>query len=114
MKKCALFYLAISKSNTVCFNEILNDFVNKIDQYRINRVPQYLASTLKKSDQFSMIEMVDSVKTFILYLFALSEVENLFLNELGKCSYKPELLFDDDDIIERLKQQPMALWKLKH
>ena len=25
--------------------------------------------------------------------------------------YRPELLFDDEQIIERIKEHPMALWK---
>ena len=28
--------------------------------------------------------------------------------------YKPELLFDDCDIIERIKEHPMAHWKINN
>jgi capsule polysaccharide modification protein KpsS len=40
-----------------------------------------------------------------------SEKERQFLKKFEAGFYHPELLFDDDDIINKLKKHPMALWK---
>jgi hypothetical protein len=30
-----------------------------------------------------------------------------------KTSYQPDLLFDDEEIIERIKEHPMVVWRTK-
>ena len=47
-------------------------------------------------------------------LMALSDDEKEFLQSFSKKEYKPELLFEDDEIIKRIKNHPMALWKMQH
>jgi len=39
--------------------------------------------------------------------------EQLFLTQFANKDYKPELLFDDHAILERVKKHPMALWKIQ-
>ena len=43
----------------------------------------------------------------------LTENEKKYLAEFEKKNYRPELLFVDPDIIERLQNHPMALWKCR-
>lgn len=40
------------------------------------------------------------------------EKEYLELFETGE--YRPELLFEDDEIIWNIKEHPMAIWKMKN
>ena len=40
------------------------------------------------------------------------EKEYLELFETGE--YRPELLFEGDEIIWNIKEQPMAIWKMKN
>ena len=44
----------------------------------------------------------------------LNESETKFINEFENSNYCPELLFDDNEIINRIKNHPMALWKISN
>ena len=112
IKKCVVFYMAIGKTTERSFNEVLTDFKAKINTYMIEKIPQYLSSTLKKDDKFSMIGAVNMVKDFVSNLMQLDYVELKFIDEFEKGNYLPELLFDDQDIIKRIKNHPMAIWKI--
>lgn len=114
VKKCVIFYMAIGKTTERSFDEVINDFETKISAFMVEKIPQYLSSTLKKDDKFSMIDAVNIVKSFISKLMKLSNSELKFINEFDKGYYKPELLFDDQDIINRIQNHPMALWKISN
>lgn len=114
VKKCVIFYMVIGKTTERSFGEVLTDFEIKINAYMSNNIPQYLSSTLKKDDKFSMIDAVNSIKKFVLKLMQLKDVELQFIHEFEKGSYLPELLFDEVDIINRINKHPMALWKISN
>ena len=42
-----------------------------------------------------------------------TDAENDYMARFIAKEYKPELLFDDEEIVERLRNHPMALWKCK-
>lgn len=114
VKKCVIFYMAIGKTNDRSFSEVLEDFKTKISAYMIEKIPQYLSSTLKKDDKFSMINAVNMVKDFISNIMLLNESEVKFINEFENGNYYPELLFDEQDVVNRIKNHPMALWKISN
>lgn len=39
--------------------------------------------------------------------------ERKYMEEFAEKRYRPELLFDENSIIERIKGHPMALWKCR-
>jgi hypothetical protein len=41
----------------------------------------------------------------------LSTEEREFIEQFDQGIYQPELLFDETDILERIKEHPMAIWK---
>ncbi len=45
---------------------------------------------------------------------SLSKNEVEFLERFENNQYAPELLFDNQDILARIKAHPMALWKTKY
>ena len=114
VKKCVIFYMVIGKTTERSFDEVLKDFEIKIKAYMVDKIPQYLSSTLKKDDRFSMIDAVNIVKSFISKLMNLNTLEIQFINEFENGNYKPDLLFNDQDIINRIKGHPMALWKISN
>ena len=114
VKKCVIFYMAIGKTTDRSFSEVLEDFKIKINAYMIEKIPQYLSSTLKKDDKFSMINAANIVKDFISNIMFLNESEVKFINEFENGNYFPELLFDEQDIVNRIKNHPMALWKISN
>ena len=114
VKKCVIFYMVIGNTTQRLFSEVLLDFETKIKVYMVNKIPQYLHSTLKKDDTFSMINATNIVTTFISNLIKLNNSEKKFIDEFENGNYKPELLFDNQDIINRIKTHPMALWKISN
>ena len=44
----------------------------------------------------------------------LTENEKQFVELFYKGIYKPEFLFDDKSIIERIIEHPMAIWKINN
>lgn len=43
----------------------------------------------------------------------LTESEKDYLQQFEEKRYKPELLFEDEAIVERIKKHPMAIWKCR-
>lgn len=114
VKKCVIFYMVIGKTTDRSFNEVLTDFQMKINAYMVDKIPQYLSSTLKNNDEFSMIDAVNMIKDFVLTLMKLNEHETKFIKEFENSNYCPELLFNNQDIINRIKNHPMVLWKISN
>lgn len=114
IKKCVIFYMVIGKTTERLFNEVIDDFETKINAYMVEKIPQYLSSTLKKDDKFSISDAVNRIKFFISNLMKLSDLEIKFVNEFESGKYYPELLFNDQNIINRIKDHPMALWKISN
>ena len=114
IKKCVIFYMVIGNTTERSFDETLLDFEAKIKQYMVEKVPQYLSSTLKKGDNFSMIDAAKIIRSFISNLMRLKATEIQFITEFKNGNYVPELLFDDQEIINRIKNHPMALWKISN
>jgi len=52
-------------------------------------------------------------KEYIASLMKPTEKEMEYMERFIAKEYKPELLFEDPEIIERLRNHPMALWKCK-
>ena len=51
------------------------------------------------------------VKEYIEDLMVLTKSEAEFLDRFENKEYVPELLFEDVEILARIKNHPMALWK---
>ena len=114
VKKCVIFYFILGKTSFIELSNITKDFEIKINTFRKKLIPQHLSSTLRKTDNLNLIEAVDYVKEFIKNFLILNENELQFLNEFKIGNYKPEILFDDEEILSRIRNHPMVLWKLKN
>jgi len=52
------------------------------------------------------------VGEYLTELLVLEDKERQYLDAFREKEYKPELLFGDADIVERIRNHPMAIWKL--
>ena len=106
------------RRNTVFYAAISAEVINKefktdaIDQITFSKVKRDLFPVISKKDNFDLEERKESAKNFIRDLMVLTEREKEFLERFELKEYKPELVFDDDEIVERLLRHPMALWKM--
>ena len=95
------------------------DMLNKsfdtsaIDTLDFNKIRRDLFPVLNKKDNFQLDERKKSAKEYIENLMILTAKEQEYLDNFEKKKYIPELLFDDVDIVKRIKNHPMALWKCK-
>lgn len=65
---------------------------------------------MRKKDNFKLEERKIQAKQYIKDLLRLTEIENEYIERFAAKEYHPELLFDDE-IVTRICEHPMALWK---
>lgn len=107
-RKCFVFYMTISAD---MFNKSFD--TSAIDTLDFNKIRRDLFPVLNKKDNFQLDERKKSAKEYIENLMILTAKEQEYLDNFEKKKYIPELLFDDVDIVKRIKNHPMALWKCK-
>ena len=109
LRKIIVFYLVIGAKKKI---ELPFDFEN-INNLKYNQIRANLNPVLRKSEHFDFELAKTIVKDYLHKLMILSDNEKLFIENFNEGFYKPNLLFDNEDIIERIKEHPMAVWKTK-
>lgn len=106
-RKCFVFYTTITADNVHgdC------DFdLSAIDTLDFTKIRRDLFPVMRKKDNFKLEERKIQAKQYIKDLLRLTETENEYIERFAAKEYHPELLFDDD-IVTRICEHPMALWK---
>lgn len=107
-RKCFVFYTTITADN-VRGNY---DFdLSAIDTLNFTKIRRDLFPVISKKDNFKLEERKIQAKQYIRDLIQLTEKENEYIERFIAKEYRPELLFDDDEIVTRICEHPMALWK---
>lgn len=107
------------RRNTVFYAAISAETINKkfntdaIDEITFTKVKRDLFPVIAKKENFDLEQRKESAKAYIKELMNLTDKEKEFLDRFEKKEYRPELLFDDGVIIERLEKHPMAMWKMQ-
>ena len=72
-----------------------------------------ISSVINKSKLESIKEQDENI---VFYGDSITEGYNVkeFYDKFQKGIYEPELLFEDKEIIERIKEHPMIIWKLSN
>ena len=107
-RKCVVFYMTISADT---LNKSFD--TSAIDTLDFNKIRRDLFPVLNRKDNFQLDERKRLAKDYIERLMALTANEQEYLDKFEQKKYMPELLFEDADIVERVKNHPMALWKCK-
>ncbi len=107
LRKIVILYLAIGGNTPP---KIEFDF-NVIDNLNFSHIKRKLIPVLKKSDKFEFEIAKSEVKTYLTTLMLLTDNEKLFIEKFNQKLYHPELLFDEQEIVNRIKNHPMAIWK---
>ena len=106
LRKCIVFYNAIASDSPWLESPLV-----KLDELPIKKIKSELLPVLRKGENFQLTEAKIMVRDWLGKILTLSEREQEFLQYFKQKEYKPDLLFDDPEIIERIKNHPMALWK---
>lgn len=107
-RKCIIFYATISAK------EVNKTFdTSAIDSLVFSKIKSDLFPVLAVRDKFDLEGKKQQAKEYIASLMKPTEAENDYMERFIAKEYNPELLFDDEEIVERLRNHPMALWKCK-
>jgi predicted nucleotidyltransferase component of viral defense system len=106
LRKCFAFYATISAE------KVNRNFdTSAIDALKFDKIRRDLFPVLSKKDNFMLEERKQQAKKYIAELMQLTEREHEYMERFIRNEYVPELLFDDEAIVERIKEHPMAIWK---
>ena len=107
-RKCFIFYASIS-AETGNF-----DFdTAAIDDLTFQKIRRDLFPVLGQKSHFDLEEKKKTAKETISRLIQPTDSEREYLARFAAKKYKPDLLFEDAAILERIKDHPMALWKCR-
>jgi predicted nucleotidyltransferase component of viral defense system len=108
LKKCAVFYSALGGHEAAaCFR------LDNIDTLTTHKIKTDLLPVIRRTEHFDLQSVQRRVKEFLSSTLCLDEGEIAFLRAFAKKEYRPELLFDDKDILRRVENHPMVLWKMR-
>lgn len=108
LKKLIVFYHALTAADV--YSELNTDNINNFSS---NHVRTDLRPVLRSDDSFNLEDTQSRVKHFLEELVVLSPKEKKFLVEFQRNKYKPDLLFSDAEILSRINNHPMAIWRTK-
>jgi predicted nucleotidyltransferase component of viral defense system len=111
LRKCVVFYAAISAKDKNNINKTFD--TTAIDLITNQKIKRELLPVIKRKDDFELEAVKKLVKKYISDLMVLTKEEKEFLDKFEGGEYIPELLFDDKEILDRIKNHPMALWKIR-
>lgn len=108
-RKCFAFY------STISAEAVNRDFnTSAIDTLKFDKIRRDLFPVLSKRNNFMLDERKQQAKDYIAELMQLTEKEQEYMNRFIAKEYVPELLFEDEEIVERIKKHPMAVWKCRN
>ncbi len=111
LRKCVVFYAAISARDKNSIN--MNFDTTAIDLITQRKIKRDLLPVIRRKDNFELNSAKQLAKEYISELMVLTMEEKEFLDKFENGEYIPELLFEDKKILRRIKNHPMALWKIR-
>ena len=112
LRKCCVFYLALSLDERN-FETAMTEMRRRMAAMDYFVIKKSLLPVLSKKELFDIAIESERINLFMNDLFRLSDTENQFLEHFAKGIYHPEQLFDDVQIIRRIVNHPMVLWKVQ-
>lgn len=110
LRKCVVFYAVVGGNSTPS-----DEFSMKaIECLQFKQIRATLFPVLKKGTFYDLEAIKKNVCDYLKDLMVLSDTERQFIKQFNSGEYKPELLFDDMEIIKRVNSHPMAIWKTRH
>ena len=111
LKQCFMLeYIAI------CGYKLENMKIDNIEKLKRQDIKTKLLPTLKDRNpkKSNVDDMKQAVKEYLKDILVIDDNTKLFYDKFQKGIYEPELLFDDNKFIERIKEHPMIMWKLNN
>lgn len=110
LRKAVVFYNKVGGTREIVKEQIIKD----IDSIPFSTIKSDLLPMLHKGTYYDLPLVKNRVSNFISDLCEFTYSEKTFINTFNNKEYNPELLFDDSEIINRIKNHPMALWRTRN
>ena len=111
LKQCFMLeYIAVN-------NYKLEDLdIEKIEKLEKQDIKTRLLPTLKDRNprKSNVDDMKNAVREYLKDILIIDDKTKQFYDKFQKGIYEPELLFDDNEIIARIKEHPMIIWKMNN
>ena len=90
--------------------------IDNIEKLKRQDIKTKLLPTLKDRNpkKSNVDEMKKAVREYLKDIIVIDDNIKEFYDKFQKGIYEPELLFEDKEIIERIKEHPMIIWKLSN
>ena len=111
LKQCFMLeYIAVNDY------KLKNMKMDNIEKLKRQDIKTKLLPTLKDRNprKSNAEEMKQSVKEYLNDILVVDDNIKEFYDKFQKGIYEPELLFEDREILERIKEHPMIMWKLNN
>jgi hypothetical protein len=108
LRKIVIFYLVLGSRKKIEL-PITFDNINTLNYHQIRA---HLLPVLKKSERFDFETAKTTVREYLANLMTLTCNEKLFVEQFDRGVYQPDLLFEDEYLVKRIQEHPMAAWKL--
>ena len=109
LRKGVVFYSAVggNAKPTATYS------LQPIERLQFKQIRTTLLPVLKKGTFYDLESVKHEVSDYLEDLMQLSDNERMFIERFANNEYQPELLFEDEEIVERVAKHPMALWKIQ-
>ena len=108
LRKCVVFYTAISQ------DEIPDEYsFKRLDAITLRKIKTDLLPVIKRGEFVDLAAVKREVTDFLSALLTVTPDERAFLARFKNKEYCPELVFDDREILDRVRDHPMAMWKTR-
>ena len=111
LRKTIVFYASISRE--VIDPAFGTDAIDALNFQKIRRDLFPVLTGEERNKKYELEQTKATVKEYLSSLLKLTEAEKEYLSRFTAKEYRPELLFDDTAILQRIAQHPMALWKCR-
>ena len=90
--------------------------IDNVERLKRQDIKTKLLPTLKDRNpkNSNIDEMKQAVREYLKDILIVDDKTKEFYDKFQKGIYEPELLFDNEEIIERIKKHPMIIWKLNN
>ena len=105
-RKCVIFYLAVATVTPP-----LKIGFSAVDTITPHKITTDLKPVIRDFDAFSLEKAKTDVQNFLRDNLFINETEMAFLKQFKAGYYRPELLFEDNEILTNISVHPMAKWK---
>ena len=108
-RKCIIVYTGISQETVPESYDLA-----RIDTITLKKVKSDLLPVIQKGEHVPLDGIKHTVIDYLTELLKMTDDEKAFLTAFKNREFKPELLFKEQGIIDRLERHPMIEWKLKN